>query len=110
MDSDIAEKVIAYEQEQRIIRNSIDMLLAQYEMEMEDTPWYHNTANCHLYGAIDELESMMEIKKTKADIFCYIRGRLKALDALHNMLSAKLLNLEEISDEEHNIIYSEYIE
>lgn len=95
MDSGITKRIIKHEQEKRIIRNSIDMLLIQYEKEMEDTPWYHNTANCHLDGAIDELESIMENKKTKAGIFCYIGGRQKALDELHKVLSKKLLNLEE---------------
>lgn len=98
MDADIEEKIIAYEREQRIIRNSIDMLLNQYKKEMRDTPWYHNTANCHLYGAIDELESMEEITRVKADIFCYLGGRQEALDELHKVLSKKLLNLGDNND------------
>ena len=72
--------------------NKIDLLLYKYTKEKEETPWYHNTANCILKGNISELKTLRkELKDNNLrvydeDVICTLMGRIKALEKLKNEL------------------------
>ncbi len=72
--------------------NKIDILLYKYTLEKEETPWYHNTANCILKGKLSELKNLRkELDENKLrvyddDVICTIGGRIKALEKLKKEL------------------------
>lgn len=63
----------------------------KYEKEREETPWYHNTANCVLDGVLDELNSL-NVEQIDIDgVTCYLQGQKKVLDELHNSYMKKVI-------------------
>jgi len=95
-DDELDAYIIGCEARIRRMRNIVETLLCQIEKECDETPWYHNTANCVLEGKKDELRDIQKKINLHADgdIFCYISGRREALNELHNELSRKLLNID----------------
>ena len=69
---------------QENIQRKLNKLLAEYEYEYNETPFYHNTSNCQLEGAIDELKSIDVKEIDYGGVGCYLGGRIKALEKLKN--------------------------
>ena len=67
---------------QENIQRKLNKLLAEYEYEYNETPFYHNTSNCQLEGAIDELKSIDVKKIDNGGVGCYLGGRIEALQKL----------------------------
>lgn len=70
------------------LKQVIDYLLEDFIKETNDTPFYHNTHQCHLSGSVDELRDFKQRINRISDggVYCYIAGRLQALNDLRNML------------------------
>ncbi len=71
---------------QENIERKLDLLLVEYEMEYEETPFYQNTSNCQLEGAIDELKSINPKQIDCGGSGCYLGGRIEALERLKKMV------------------------
>lgn len=71
---------------QKDIQRKLNLLLADYEMEYADTPFYQNTSNCILEGAIDELKSIDVKKIDYGGEGCYFGGRIEALRKLKKII------------------------
>lgn len=71
---------------QNCVQKKLNSLLVEYEMEYADTPFYQNTSNCQLEGAIDELKSIDVKKIDYQGIGCYICGRIRALEKLKKIV------------------------
>ena len=67
---------------QEKIQIKLEKILVDYEMEYADTPFYQNTSNCILEGAIDELKSIDVEKIDYGGDGCYLGGRIEALQKL----------------------------
>lgn len=69
----------------------IDYLLEDFIKETNETPFYHNTHQCHLSGSVDELRDIRQRINRISDggLYCYIKGRTEALDELRKMLINK---------------------
>lgn len=78
-DMDTQEKRIEYQEK---VQRKINKLLVDYEFEYEETPFYLNTGNCILEGAIDELKSLNAKNIDYGGIGCYLGGRIEALEKL----------------------------
>lgn len=63
-------------------KEALKELKKEYDKELEETPWYHNTGFCQVTGAIDELESLTDKNVDDDSIGCYIVGRIEALKEL----------------------------
>ena len=73
-------------EEKELIDNVLERVLEDHVKELEETPFYHNTSNCQLSGAVDELKSINTRKISSGGIFCYIVGRINALEKLKEEL------------------------
>lgn len=71
---------------QKDLQKKLNSLLVEYEQEYENTPFYQNTSNCVLEGAIDELKSIDVKKIDYKGIGCYIGGRIEVLEKLKEII------------------------
>lgn len=71
---------------QKDLQKKLNSLLVEYEREYENTPFYQNTSNCVLEGAIDELKSINVKKIDYKGIGCYIGGRIEVLEKLKEII------------------------
>lgn len=73
------------------LKQVIDDLLEDFIKETHETPFYHNTHQCHLSGSVDELRDIRRRVNSISDggLYCYIKGRVEALDELRKMLINK---------------------
>lgn len=71
---------------QKKVERKINALLAEYEQEYEETPWYQNTSNCILEGIIDELKSIDVSKIDYGAEGCYFGGRIEVLERIKKEL------------------------
>lgn len=71
---------------QKDLQKELNSLLNVYEIEYADTPFYQNTSNCILEGAIDELKSIDVEKIDYGGEGCYFGGRIEALEKLKKMV------------------------
>lgn len=71
---------------QKYVQKELNALLGDYEMVYADTPFYQNTSNCILEGAIDELKSIDVEKIDHQGIGCYLRGRIEVLEKLKKII------------------------
>lgn len=71
---------------QKDLQKKLNSLLVEYEQEYENTPFYQNTSNCVLEGAIDELKSINVKKIDYKGIGCYIGGRIEVLEKLKEII------------------------
>ena len=71
---------------QKCVQKELNALLADYEMVYKDTPFYQNTSNCILEGAIDELKSIDVKEIDSGGIGCYLGGRIEALEKLKKII------------------------
>lgn len=71
---------------QKYVQKELNALLGDYEMVYEDTPFYQNTSNCILEGAIDELKSIDVKEIDYGGIGCYLGGRIEALEKLKKIV------------------------
>ena len=71
---------------QKDIQQKLNSLLVDYEMEYAATPFYQNTSNCILEGAIDELKSIDVKEIDYGGEGCYFRGRIEALEKLKEIV------------------------
>ena len=71
---------------QKDLQKKINSLLVEYEMEYADTPFYQNTSNCILEGAIDELKSIDVEEIDYGGEGCYLGGRIEALEKLKEIV------------------------
>lgn len=67
------------------LQRKINRLLVDYEYRYAEMPFYRNTEMCTIEGAMDELKSINTHEIEEGEIGCYIRGRIKALEKLHNV-------------------------
>ena len=74
------------EEYQKCVQKELNSLLNDYEIEYADTPFYQNTSNCQLEGAIDELKSIDVEKIDYQGIGCYLSGRIRALEILKKIV------------------------
>lgn len=74
------------EEYQKCVQKKINSLLINYEMEYKETPFYQNTSNCQLEGAIDELKSINVKEIDDQGIGCYLGGRIRALEKLKKII------------------------
>lgn len=71
---------------QKDLQKKLNSLLVEYEQEYENTPFYQNTSNCVLEGAIDELKSINVKKIDYKGVSCYIGGRIEVLEKLKEIV------------------------
>lgn len=71
---------------QKDVERKITSLLVEYETEYANTPFYQNTSNCVLEGAIDELKSIDVEEIDYGGIGCYLGGRIEALEKLKKIV------------------------
>ena len=71
---------------QKDLQKKINSLLVEYEMEYADTPFYQNTSNCILEGAIDELKSIDVEEIDYGGEGCYLGGRIEVLEKLKEIV------------------------
>ena len=73
------------------LKQVIDDLLEDFIKETNETPFYHNTHQCLLSGSVDELRDIRRRVNSISDggLYCYIKGRVEALDELRKMLINK---------------------
>lgn len=71
---------------QKDLQKKLNSLLVEYEQEYENTPFYQNTGNCVLEGAIDELKSINVKKIDYKGVSCYICGRIEVLEKLKEII------------------------
>ena len=73
---------------QQLVAQVLDYLLDDFLEEQRETPFYHNTHQCHLDGSIEELSDFRGRIKSIEDggLYCYIGGRIKALEELKEQL------------------------
>ena len=70
----------------------IDEILEEYKEEYDDTPWYHNTANCQLEGKMDMLKlikkgiNQEDFVFDDAEVGCYLGGAVTAIESLKHEL------------------------
>ena len=60
----------------------IQAIKKEYEQDRDDTAWYLNTANCVLDGKLDEIRSLEEAIIDDGGEFCYLGGRIDALETV----------------------------
>lgn len=71
---------------QKCVQKKLNTLLTDYEIEYADTPFYQNSSNCLLEGAIDELKSIDVKEIDYQGIGCYLGGRIEALEKLKKIV------------------------
>lgn len=71
---------------QKDLQKKLNSLLVEYEQEYENTPFYQNTSNCVLEGAIDELKSIDVKEIDYKGAGCYLGGRIEALEQLKKIV------------------------
>lgn len=71
---------------QKDVQRKINSLLVEYELEYENTPFYQNTSNCQLEGAINELKSIDVKEIDYQGAGCYLCGRIEVLKKLKKII------------------------
>ena len=81
-----------YELYKADVLECIDKLIVEYEEEYKDTPWYHNTENCHKTAKLNILKLLKKGIDEHIIIFeegeegCYLGACMDALDDLKHKL------------------------